>query len=251
MDSASLASYAGKLRALPGDSYPIFDICHIILCSLAVRKETGREFAWDRPIATFICCIVSSFAGSLIANPLLGKPMLAALGDEHLLFLATVIYLAIFFSPGDIGYKFVKIVPIYATVCTIKEIYRALKISKGLKEGSNFKPESLFVPILVATIKGNGSGFMTPVTRVVRGVWKPAANELMKPSVTTKMCFLVAFALLLLDAKFSDLVYLAAVGLFVSVKLTSIFGESVDPFKPFEEFMFRLFGHAAKAVKED
>ena len=47
---------------------------------------------------------------------------------------------------------------------------------------------------------------MTPVTRVFRGVWKPAANELMKPSVTTKMCFLVASVLLLLDDKFSDMV---------------------------------------------
>ena len=47
---------------------------------------------------------------------------------------------------------------------------------------------------------------MTPITRVVRGVWKPAANELMKPSVTTKMCFLAAFAFLLLDAKLFDLV---------------------------------------------
>jgi hypothetical protein len=47
---------------------------------------------------------------------------------------------------------------------------------------------------------------MTPVTRVVRGVWKPAANELMKPSLTTKMCFLVGLALLLLDAKMGELV---------------------------------------------
>ena len=37
MDSASLSSYAAKLRALPGDSYPVFDVCHVILCCLAVR----------------------------------------------------------------------------------------------------------------------------------------------------------------------------------------------------------------------
>ena len=37
------------------------------------RKETDREFAWNRPIAAWGCCMVASFAGSLIANPLLGK----------------------------------------------------------------------------------------------------------------------------------------------------------------------------------
>jgi len=251
MDSASFSTYAAKLRSLPGESYPVFDVCHIILCCLAVRKETDREFAWNRPIAAWGCCMVASFAGSLIVNPLLGKPILAAFGDEHLLLLATITYLVIFFSPGDIGYKFVKLMPIYATVCTIKEVYRPLKIFKGLKEGLSFKPESLFVPLLVATIKGNGSGVMTPVTRVVRGVWKPAANELMKPSLTTKLCFLVGLALLVLDPKLGDLVYLAAVGLFVSVKLASVFGEPIDPIKPLEDFVFRLLGHAAKEVKEE
>lgn len=246
-----MSSYAAKLRALPGDSYPVFDVCHILLCCLAVRKETDREFAWNRPFAAWACCIISSFAGSLIVNPLLGKPILSAFGDEHLLFLATIIYLAVFFSPGDIGYKFVKLVPIYATICTIKEVYRALKITKGLKEGSNFKSGSLFIPLVVATIKGNGSGFMTPMTRLVRGVWKPASHELMKPSVTTKLCFLVGLALLVLDANLADLVYLASVGLFVSIKLASIFGEPVDPIKPCEDFLFRLLGHAAKEVKED
>ena len=33
----SLAVYAGKLKSLPGESFPIFDVCHIILCCLAVR----------------------------------------------------------------------------------------------------------------------------------------------------------------------------------------------------------------------
>ena len=42
--------------------------------------------------------------------------------------------------------------------------------------------------MLVAVIKGNGSAFMTPVSRLIRGIWKPEATELLKPSVTTKEC---------------------------------------------------------------
>ena len=82
-----------------------------------------------------------------------GKPILAAFGDEHLLLMASVIYLVLFFCPGDLAYKFIKLVPIYATVCTIKEIYRPLKISKGIKEGAAFKSSSLFIPVVIATIK--------------------------------------------------------------------------------------------------
>ena len=47
---------------------------------------------------------------------------------------------------------------------------------------------------------------MTPFTRVVRGEWKPAANEILKPSVTTKMCFIVGLALFVLDPKLADIV---------------------------------------------
>ncbi len=60
------------LRSLPGLYYPLFDVCHILLCVLTVRKEAGRGFAFKHPTATLVSCLVSSFAGSLLVNPLLG-----------------------------------------------------------------------------------------------------------------------------------------------------------------------------------
>ena len=78
---------------------------------------------------------------------------MAALGDEYLLVLATIIYLVVFFSPNDIGYKLINVLPVYASICTLKEVQRALKIYKGIKEGINFKSGSIFVPVIVATIK--------------------------------------------------------------------------------------------------
>ena len=47
---------------------------------------------------------------------------------------------------------------------------------------------------------------MTPFTRVVRGVWTPDENEIIKASVTSKLCFLVSLGLVMIDARFSDLV---------------------------------------------
>ena len=65
--------YAQQLKTLPADYYPLFDICHIILCVLAVRKEAGRNFAWSHPVSAWISCVVASFAGSIICGPLLGS----------------------------------------------------------------------------------------------------------------------------------------------------------------------------------
>ena len=72
-DLASMGMTATELIALPKKFYPIFDVCHILLCVLTVRKEAGKSFGHAHPFATWLSCIVSSFAGSLLANPLLGK----------------------------------------------------------------------------------------------------------------------------------------------------------------------------------
>ncbi len=68
---------AQGLLALPKQFYPVFDVCHILLCVLTVRKEAGKAFAHDHPAAALVSCLVSSFAGSLLANPLLGMPVIA------------------------------------------------------------------------------------------------------------------------------------------------------------------------------
>lgn len=141
---------ASNVISWPKTFYPWFDVCHILLCVLTVRKEAGKQFAHDHPVATWVSCIISSFAGSLLANPLLGifsaseklpcrrmnfrtylplststgKPMFGAFSDEYLVLIATAIFLAVFYSPGDIVYKLVKIKPVYLVVCVVKEAYR-------------------------------------------------------------------------------------------------------------------------------
>jgi len=71
MDTSKLLTAEG-LIALPKQFYPYFDICHIILCVLSIRKEAGRASAIEKPSATLVSAAISSFAGSLLANPLLG-----------------------------------------------------------------------------------------------------------------------------------------------------------------------------------
>jgi len=241
IDSVDFNMYAHQLKNLPQEYYPWFDFCHIILCVLAVRKEAGRNFAWTNPLSAWISCVVASFAGSIICGPLLGKPILAAVKDEYMVLMVTAVYVAIFFSPKDLVYETIKLVPIYATICTLKEILRAKKVYKGLAEGRDAMPHNgslLFIPVLIATLKGNGSGFAGPIVRLVRGDWQPNNQEVVKPSVATKLCFFAAIALTLIPDQ--DFIYLAIVGLFITVKLSSVLSEPVDPFKPLESIFWNI-----------
>jgi len=249
-----LNMYAQQLKSLPQDYYPYFDFCHIILCVLAVRKEAGRNFAWSHPVSAWISCVVASFAGSIVCGPLLGKPILGAVKDEYMVLMVTVVYIAIFFAPKDLVYDTIKLVPIYATICFLKEILRAKKVYKGLAEGRDAMPHGgslLFIPVIIATLKGNGSGFAGPIVRFVRGDWQPANQEIVKPSVTTKLCFFAAIALTLVPDQ--DFIYLAIVGLFITVKLSSVFQQPVDPFKPLESIFWGIISSITfeERVKED
>ena len=79
----------------------------------------------------------------------------------------------------------------------------------------------------------------------------------MKPSVTTKLCLLLALGICGVDqgSNVSDIIYLIAIGLFVSVKLSVIFGEPVDPLAPLEKLVCNVLaavsGHnSATAAKK-
>ena len=51
----------------------------VIVITITNRKEVGVEFTRSRPLATWLATLSASFAGSLVANPLLGKPVRRAI----------------------------------------------------------------------------------------------------------------------------------------------------------------------------
>ena len=104
---------------------------------------------------------------------------------------------------------------------------------------------------LITNLQGNGSAFAAPIIRFVRGDWQPVNQELVKPSVTTKLCVLAAIALVLIPEL--DVVYLAIVGLFVSVKLSGVLADPVDPIKPLENIFWGLMRsiNSQERIKDD
>ena len=80
----------------------------------------------------------------------------------------------------------------------VKEIYRGKKVLGGMKAAQDIFPNNELLIVAIGVLKGNGSGFMKPLTRLISGDWSPARSELLQISVTTKAC--LAAALLLLSS---------------------------------------------------
>ncbi len=64
-----------------------------------------------------------------------GKPMFAAFADEFLVSVCVLLFLLVFFCPGDAFHAFVKLQPVYLAVCFVKEVYRCSSSSnKGQQQ---------------------------------------------------------------------------------------------------------------------
>lgn len=225
-----------ELQGLPSIYPTLFDVCHFILAAIAVRKEFGVPFTRTHPFAAWLAHLSASFAGSLVCNPLLGKPVLSALSSEQKLLQATLVWLVVCYSPGDLVHSLVKNKALYIPVCVVKEIYRAKKVVGGIAEASKVFPDHELAMVVIGTIKGNGSGVIKPVTRLLGGVWKPASSEILEMSVTTKECA-VAAVLLVLDqgghlpsVVSGTPLYISIISVFLLTKISSVLGQAVDPF---------------------
>jgi len=245
-----------ELQGLPSIYPTLFDVCHFILAAIAVRKEFGVPFTRTHPFAAWLAHLSASFAGSLVCNPLLGKPVLAALSSEQKLLQATLVWLVVCYSPGDLVHSLVKTKALYIPVCVVKEIYRAKKVVGGIADASKVFPDHELAMVVIGTIKGNGSGVIKPVTRLLGGVWKPASSEILEMSVTTKECAVAALLLVLDQGGYLPSVvsgtplYVAIIAVFLLTKISSALGQAIDPFAIIESAFSSLILAGQDSMKE-
>ncbi|XP_013137201.1 PREDICTED: trimeric intracellular cation channel type B [Papilio polytes] len=247
MDPEAFLDLANQVIKLK--MYPYFDVAHSLLCALAVREDLGsgaQAFSRKHPLACWLSTMLVIFAGGMVANGLLGEPILAPLKNTPQLLIGTVTWYLVFYTPFDVGYKVAKFLPVKVTAAAMKEIYRAKKVYDGVSHAAKLYPNAYIIMVIVGTLKGNGAGFTKLIERLVRGAWTPTAMETMQPSFYTKAS-LVASVIFVLDKKTDlisaphALVYFGIVIFFVYFKLSSILLGIHDPFVPFENLFCALF----------
>jgi len=209
---------------LPTLWYPVFDIAHFACAALQLRAEYGQSFARQHPVASCIAMVASSFAGSFLTSFALGLPAVSPLQREDKVLLAVLVWLAVFYSPRDFGHRLLKNRMVFLLFSGMKEIYRVRKIVRGISLALNHYPSSILIPVIIGVLKGNGSGFLRPLTRLICGVWRPEQTELLVPSLTTRYCVgasivWISGKLLLDQPQLDKLLYNSLVVIFVSIKL--------------------------------
>jgi len=203
-------------------------------------------FSRKHPFASWLSCMISVFAGGILAALLLGEPPIAPLKNNQMVLLATVTWYAIHYSPFDICYKVAKFLPLKVVMAVMKEFYRVKKINDGVTHAAKLYPNAYLILVIIGIIKGNGSGFMKLAERLSRGVWTPSAFEGLTPSFTTKAS-VVASLIFVLDKKTEliaaphALVYFTLCIFFVYFKVSSMLLGIGDPFLPMENLFCAIF----------
>ncbi|XP_005184086.1 trimeric intracellular cation channel type 1B.1 [Musca domestica] len=247
MDPEAFLDMANQVIKLK--MFPYFDIAHSLLAALAVREDLGsnaQAFSRKHPLACWLSTMLVIFSGGMVANALLGEPILSPLKNTPQLLVGTAVWYLVFYTPFDIGYKIGKFLPIKVVASAMKEIYRAKKVYDGVTHAAKLYPNAWIIMIIIGTLKGNGAGFTKLLERLIRGAWTPTAMEFMQPSFYTKAS-LLASIIFVLDKKTDwisaphALVYFGIVIFLVYFKLSSILLGIHDPFLPFENLCCAIF----------
>ena len=141
------------------------------------------NFHKRHPLACYLSSMLSCFGGGMLVHFLLGEPILDDFKNHQNLVVATACWYLVFFSPLDLFYKFVKLLPVKMALCLCKEIQRARKVQDGVQHAIHLYPSSYVIIVLVGALKGAGSGFLSVIDRMNRGFFAPNANEILHPSL--------------------------------------------------------------------
>ncbi|XP_033117057.1 trimeric intracellular cation channel type 1B.1-like [Anneissia japonica] len=222
--------------------FPALDIAHYILMVLVTREDIGHtsSFPKSNPLVCYLCSMLTCFAGGILANFLLGAPVMQPFANTQGVIAATIVWYLVFYSPGDFFYKLIVSTPGKLVVISLKELARARKISMGIKQSHALYPDAIFIMIMVGAAKANGSSLMKNFERLLRGTWNPSTNELILPSFTLKASIIGSSLLVLQHQGYIPIDYnilMMCISLStMSFKIAVLFFDVHDPFNIIEDY---------------
>ncbi|XP_074640901.1 trimeric intracellular cation channel type 1B.1-like isoform X4 [Tubulanus polymorphus] len=247
MDPQTFMDIATTLTKLK--MWPYFDIANFILMSLMVREDspqTGSSiFSRKHPLACWISSMLLCFGGSILANFLLGEPILTPFKNHHAILVASIVWYVINYSPFDLAYKISHFLPVKICIYILKEIQRTRKIYEGIIIASKLYPGSYIIIAIIGVVKGSGYTEMRIVERIIRGLWIPSSNEFLQPSFVTKASLLSSIVFICEREKFLTaphvLIYFGIAMFLIYFRLSSLLLGIHDPFVPFENLFCAIF----------
>ncbi|XP_040013768.1 trimeric intracellular cation channel type B isoform X2 [Xiphias gladius] len=184
------------------------------------------------------------FGGAVLSGIMLAEPPVAPLTNSTSVLLASVIWYLVFYCPMDLVYCGAALLPLRLVLSGMKEVTRTWKVLGGVTQAHSKYKDSLLVMIAIGWAKGAGGGLISNFEQLVRGVWKPETNELLKMSYPTKITLIgaVLFALQqthYLPLQKHHLMLLYTIFTVVNKSRMMLTGSSASPFAAIESAIYK------------
>uniref|UniRef100_H2Z018 Uncharacterized protein n=1 Tax=Ciona savignyi TaxID=51511 RepID=H2Z018_CIOSA len=187
------------------------------------------------------CC----FGGGCLVNLCVGKPPLMPFNNSEAIFLASLVWWLVFYTPKNAFHFTVQWLPVSTMIMLLKELLRTKKIMKGVMLARSVYPSSYLICTLLGMLAACGGGFIKNLALLLTSQWSPNSIKTFQLSVLTKLCLLFSF------------VYVMQINGFVTLPLeviallqaTTIFAYTIgnrlkmtiDPFATVESIMCSIF----------
>ncbi|KAG7321144.1 hypothetical protein KOW79_015559 [Hemibagrus wyckioides] len=168
--------------------FPYFDAAHYIVSVMSLREQPGAlEVSRRSPFACWFSAMLYCFGGAVLSGVIMAEAPIEPLANSTNVLLASLMWYLVFYCPQDVVYSTASFLPIRLVLTAMKEVTRTWKVLGGVTQASKKYKDSLFVMIAVGWAKGAGGGLMSNFEQLVRGIWKPETNELLKMTYPTKV----------------------------------------------------------------
>ncbi|XP_063311276.1 trimeric intracellular cation channel type B [Pelobates fuscus] len=226
--------------------FPLFDAAHYWASVMSAREQPGAlDVSKKSPVACWFSAMLYCFGGGILSSIMLAEPPVTFLSNGTNILMASITWYLVYYFPSDLFYNFSCIRPIRVIVAALKEVTRTWKILSGVTQAHSRFQDAWLVMITIGWAKAAGGGLISNFEQLVRGVWKPESNELLKMSYPVKVSLVGAVLFTLQQAQHLPLsrnnlmlfYTLFLVAIKVQMMLTH---SSTSPFQPIEAALCRL-----------
>ncbi|KAM4706430.1 trimeric intracellular cation channel type B [Discoglossus pictus] len=173
--------------------FPFFDAAHYLVSVMAAREQAGAaDVASHSPMASWFSAMLYCFGGGILSSIMLAEPPVAVLSNSTNIILASSIWYMVFYFPYDLFYHCFCFLPLRLMVSGMKEVTRTWKIVSGVTHADSHFKNAWLVMIAIGWAKAAGGGLISNFEQLVRGIWKPESNELLKMSFPVKVSLIGA-----------------------------------------------------------
>lgn len=225
--------------------FPYFDMAHYVISVMSLREQQGAlEVSRVSPLACWFSSMLFCFGGAVLSGLMLAEPPVAPLSNGTSVLLATIIWYLVFYCPGDLLYCCTALLPLRLVLSGMKEVTRTWKVLGGVTQAHMKYKDSLLVMIAIGWARGAGGGLISNFEQLVRGVWRPETNELLKMTYPTKITLIGAVLFALQQTQYlpvqkHHLMLIYTVFLVANKSRMMLTGSSSSPFAAIESVIYK------------